>query len=83
MARELLPDHFFLYRTAFRWWPAGPMPGDPAAAGPLLAQAPKASRVAPQRGVLSLRGAEAQPRPPLGSLLPSPGCAPPWKIRPP
>lgn len=43
------------YRTAFRWWQAGQLPGYQAATGTIIVQEPKASASAPQRVAIYAR----------------------------
>jgi predicted site-specific integrase-resolvase len=43
------------YRTAFRWWQAGQIPGYQAATGKIIVQDPKAVATAPQRVAIYAR----------------------------
>ena len=43
------------YRTAFRWWKAGQIPGYQAHTGTIIVQVPQATRSAPQRVAIYAR----------------------------
>ncbi len=55
------------YRTAFRWWQAGQIPGYQAATGTIIVHEPKGSRAAPQRVAIYARISSAEIQPSLDS----------------
>ncbi len=55
------------YRTAFRWWQAGQIPGYQAATGTIIVHEPKESRAAPQRVAIYARISSAEIQPSLDS----------------
>ncbi len=50
------------YRTAFRWWQAGQLPGDQAATGTLIVQDPKTAAAAAQRVAIYARVCSHEPQ---------------------
>ena len=55
------------YRTAFRWWQAGQIPGYQAATGTIIVHEPNESRAAPQRVAIYARISSAEIQPSLDS----------------
>src|SRR5574337_734217 len=55
------------YRTAFRWWKAGLLPGYQAATGTIIVQAPKPEKHGAPRVAIYARVSSAENRPNLES----------------